>query len=317
MKISETVEDFLLAKQIEEGRAASTVKAYRYDFAFFVQAVGNLDVDCVTPLHVRQFLRVLADRHYTKKGLARKVAALRSFFSHLVFNDLIVKNPMDKIRSPQVRIEESLPKFLAESQMQRVLADTPGLKELGFRRRWRAALIIRLMYATLTRVGEICRVQLKDFDWTKGTLRVRGKGNKERYVPVDADTLTEVQQYLDRTHSSGDLDEYLFHNSGGHPISPRSIQLDLKMTKKLLGLPDSTKFTPHVMRHTGATHLRQRGMDLSELQDLLGHASPSTTRIYAKNDIATLKDHYSHLHPLAAQGKDRQNLGKNPSPLFF
>ncbi len=306
MKISEAVEDFLLAKQIEEGRAGSTVKAYRYDFAFFVHAIGDLDVDRVTPLHIRQFLRVLADRQYTKKGLARKVAALRSFFTHLVFNDIIVKNPMDKIRSPQVRAEEDLPKFLGEVQIQRVLVDTPGLKALGFRRRWRAAMIIRLMYATLTRVGEICRVQLKDLDFHAGTLRVRGKGNKERYVPVDADTLAEVQQYLARTHSAGDPEEFLFHNPGGRSISPRSIQLDLKMTKHLLGIPESTKFTPHVMRHTGATHLRQRGMDLSELQDLLGHASPKTTRIYAKNDITTLKDHYTHLHPLATRVADKQ-----------
>lgn len=306
MKISEAVEDFLLAKQIEEGRAGSTVKAYRYDFAFFIRAIGDLNVDSVTPLHIRQFLRVLADRQYTKKGLARKVAALRSFFTHLVFNDLIVKNPMDKIRSPQVRAEEDLPKFLAESQIQRVLADTPGLKTLGYRRRVRAAMIIRLMYATLTRVGEICRVQLKDLDFNAGVLRVRGKGNKERYVPVDADTLAEVQQYLARTHSAGDPDEFMFRNPGGGSISPRSIQMDLKLTKRLLAIPESTKFTPHVMRHTGATHLRQHGMDLSELQDLLGHASPKTTRIYAKNDITTLKDHYAHLHPLATHAADKQ-----------
>lgn len=306
MKISEAVEDFLLAKQIEEGRAGSTVKAYRYDFAFFIRAIGDLNVDSVTPLHIRQFLRVLADRQYTKKGLARKVAALRSFFTHLVFNDLIVKNPMDKIRSPQVRAEEDLPKFLAESQIQRVLAETPGLKTLGYRRRVRAAMIIRLMYATLTRVGEICRVQLKDLDFNAGVLRVRGKGNKERYVPVDADTLAEVQQYLARTHSAGDPDEFMFRNPGGGSISPRSIQMDLKLTKRLLAIPESTKFTPHVMRHTGATHLRQHGMDLSELQDLLGHASPKTTRIYAKNDITTLKDHYAHLHPLATHAADKQ-----------
>ncbi len=306
MKISEAVEDFLLAKQIEEGRATSTVKAYRYDLAFFVKSVGDLEVDRVSPLHVRQFLHVLADRQYTKKGLARKVAALRSFFNHLLFNDLIIKNPMDKIRSPQVRAEEDLPKFLAEAQIQRVLDDTPRLKDLGFRRRLRATMIIRLMYATLTRVGEICRVQLKDLDFNKGILRVRGKGNKERYVPVDTDTLAKVREYLTRTHSAGDPAEFVFHNPGGRPISPRSIQLDLKMTKTLLGLPESTKFTPHVMRHTGATHLRQRGMDLSELQDLLGHASPKTTRIYAKNDITTLKDHYSHLHPLAARAAGKQ-----------
>ncbi len=305
VKISEAVEDFLLAKQIEEGRAASTVKAYRYDFAFFVHAIGDLDVDRVTPLHVRQFLHVLADRQYTKKGLARKVAALRSFFTHLVFNDLIVKNPMDKIRSPTVRAEEDLPKFLAETQIQRVLADTPGLKELGYRRRIRAAMIIRILYATLTRIGEICRVQLKDLDFTTGILRVRGKGNKERYVPMDPETLAQVQQFLARTHSAGDPEEFLFRNPGGGSISPRSIQLDLKKTKTLLALPESTKFTPHVMRHTGATHLRQHGMDLSELQDLLGHASPKTTRIYAKNDITTLKDHYSHLHPLAARAANK------------
>ena len=300
MKISEVIEDFLLAKQIEEGRSASTVKAYRYDFNFFIHAIGDLDVDRITPFHIRQFLRILAERKYTKKGIARKVAALRSFFTHLVFNDLIVKNPMDKIRSPTLRAEEDLPKFLTESQMLMVLTEIPHLKTLGYRRRMRTAMIIRLMYSTLTRVGEICRVKLKDLDLNAGVLRVRGKGNKERYVPVDASTLQEVKNYLVQTHSGGDPEEYLFHNPSGNPLSPRSIQLDLKLAKHLLGLADGTKFTPHVMRHTGATHLRQRGMDLSELQDLLGHASPKTTRIYAKNDITTLKEHYSRLHPLSA-----------------
>jgi site-specific recombinase XerD len=308
MKILETADDFLLTKEIEEGRSPATVRAYRYDLVMFAAVVGDVEVDHITPLHVRKFLRELAERHYTKKGVGRKIAALRSFFSFLVFNDLIDKNPMDKIRSPQVHAEEDLPKFLPEAQIQRVMSEAPHLRGLGFRRRLRIALVIRLMYATLARVGEVCRLCVKDLDFHAGIVRLRGKGNKERLVPVDEETLVKVVEYMDRAHFTGDPEEYIFHNPSGQAITPRTIQLDLKQAKKLLGLPESTKFTPHVMRHTGATHLRQRGMDLSELQDLLGHASPKTTRIYAKNDITALKDQYTRLHPLASHAAS-ENVG--------
>jgi len=301
MKISETVSDFLMTKEIEEGRAPATVRAYRYDLAMFAGVVGDVEVDRITPLHVRKFLRELADRHYTKKGVGRKIAALRSFFSFLAFNDLVDKNPMNKIRSPQVHAEEDLPKFLPEVQIQRVMKEVPHLNSLGFRRRLRLALVIRLMYATLARVGEVSRLRVRDIDFREGIVRLRGKGNKERLVPVDENTLAAILSYMDRSHFTGDPEECIFHNASGHAVSTRTIQMDLKLAKKLLGFSESTKFTPHVMRHTGATHLRQRGMDLSELQDLLGHASPKTTRIYAKNDITALKDHYARLHPLALE----------------
>lgn len=290
-----------MAKEIEEGRSPSTVRAYRYDLRLFAATVGDIEVTGITPLHIRQFLRVLADRHYTKKAVGRKIAALRSFFSFLHFNDLIDRNPMDKIRNPQVRAEEDLPKFLPEAQIRQILLEVPQLRTLGYHRRLRLTLAIRLMYATLARIGEICRLHVKDIDFHAGIVRLRGKGNKERLVPVDESTLAAVLAYMDKAHFTGGPEESVFHNAAGQSLSPRTIQLDLKQAKHLLGFPEGTKLTPHIMRHSGATHLRQRGMDLSELQDLLGHANPKTTRIYAKNDITTIKDHYIHLHPLATQ----------------
>src|SRR5271157_4603465 len=112
MKISETVGDFLMTKEIEEGRAPSTVRAYRYDLAMFTGVVGDVEVNHITPLHVRKFLRELADRHYSKKGMGRKIAALRPFFSFVTSNHLKKKTPMKKMRSPKEHAEEDPPKSL-------------------------------------------------------------------------------------------------------------------------------------------------------------------------------------------------------------
>ena len=134
-------------------------------------------------------------------------------------------------------------------------------------------------------------------DFIKGYIRLRGKGNKERIVPVDQKTLEIFQEYL-RNRLYYEPDDYLLVNTRGNKLTPRVVQSDIKLIKEKCGFTDSKIITPHVFRHTGATHLRRSGMDISELQDILGHSSPNTTRIYAKNDITKLKQSYSQMHPL-------------------
>jgi len=158
-------------------------------------------------------------------------------------------------------------------------------------------LMIRILYATMARVSELCNIKIRDIDFNEGYIKLRGKGNKQRIVPIDPKTIQIIKEELEN-RIYYEPDDHLLVNTRNKPLNPRVIQGDIKMIKEKCGFPDSKIITPHVFRHTGATHLRRSGMDISELQDILGHSNPNTTRIYAKNDISKIKQSYNSMHPL-------------------
>ncbi|MHA1914788.1 MAG: site-specific tyrosine recombinase/integron integrase [Promethearchaeota archaeon] len=297
-KFSSFIEDFLISKEVEEGCASSTIKAYQYDLKKFINLAG--DVDLKSPMvrqRIRLFLKKIKDLGYTKKGIGRKIASMRSYFKFLTLNEFIDKNPMSTIKSPKIKLEESLPKFLNISDINVIFKHLRDRTLFNSRKSQRYYLIVRLLYSTMARVSELCNIKIRDIDFDRGYLRLRGKGNKERIVPVDQKTLDLFKEYLSN-RITYDSEEYLLVNTRNQKLSPRVVQTDIKSIKEKCGFPDSKIVTPHVFRHTGATHLRRSGMDISELQDILGHSSPNTTRIYAKNDITKLKQSYSTMHPL-------------------
>ena len=295
---SEFVEDFLISKEVEEGCQPSTIKAYKYDLDKFINFVGDIDMNSpVVRQRIRLFLKKIKDLGYTKKGIGRKIASLRSYFKFLTLNEFIEKNPMSTIKSPKIKLEESLPKFLDISDIDILFTKLKDRTLFNSRKSQRYYLIIRVLYSTMARVSELCNIRIRDIDFNEGYIRLRGKGNKERFVPVDKRTLEIFTEYLSN-RITYDPEEYLIVNTRNQRLSPRLVQADIKHIKELCGFPDSKIITPHVFRHTGATHLRRSGMDISELQDILGHSSPNTTMIYAKNDITKLKQSYSTMHPL-------------------
>jgi site-specific recombinase XerD len=297
-KISNFIDDYLVAKEIEEGCASSTIKAYRYDLQKFIEIVGDHEIN--SPFlrqKIRLFLKKLKEKNYTKKAVARKIASLRSFFKFLTINEFIDKNPMSTIKSPKINLEESLPKFLTVSDIEIIFNKLKNRSIFNSRKNERYYLIVRLLYSTMARVSELCSIKIKHVDFDKGYIRLRGKGNKERIVPVDHKTIEILKEYLSN-RIFYNSEDYLLINTRNERLNPRVIQADIKRIKEMCGFPHSKIITPHVFRHTGATHLRRSGMDISELQDILGHSSPNTTRIYAKNDITRLKQSYSMMHPL-------------------
>ena len=297
-KFSDFIDDFLISKEVEEGCAASTIKAYRYDLEKFMELIGDMEVESpVIRQRIRLFLKKLKDKGYSKKGISRKIASLRSYFKFLTLNEFITKNPMSTIKSPKIKLEESLPKFLKISDIEIIFQKLKDRKLFNSRKSERYYLIIRLLYSTMARVSELCNIKIRDVDFEKGYIRLRGKGNKERIVPVDKTTLDIFKESL-RNRISYNNEDHLIVNTRNKKLNPRVVQADIKTIKERCGFPDSKVITPHVFRHTGATHLRRSGMDISELQDILGHSSPNTTRIYAKNDISKLKQSYSMMHPL-------------------
>ena len=297
-KISDFIEDFLIAKEVEEGCASSTIKAYRYDLQKFIELIGDQQIN--SPLlrqKIRLFLKKLNELNYTKKGIGRKIASLRSYFKFLELNEFLSKNPMRTIKTPKIRLEESLPKFLRISDMEEIFNKLKDRRLFNSRKSERYYLIVRLLYSTMARVSELCNIKISDIDFERGYIRLRGKGNKERIVPVDQRTLEIFNEHL-KNRISFDSEEYLLVNTRNQKLNPRVVQTDVKTIKEKCGFSGSKIITPHIFRHTGATHLRRSGMDISELQDILGHSSPNTTRIYAKNDITKLKESYSQMHPL-------------------
>ncbi len=297
-KFSDFIEDFLISKEVEEGCAPSTIKAYQYDLDKFVSLVGDIDMNSpMVRQRIRLFLKKIKDKGYQKKAVARKIATLRSYFKFLTLNEFIVKNPMSTIKSPKIKLEEALPKFLDLSDIGVIFKKLKDRFLFNTKKSQRYYLIVRLLYSTMARVSELCNIKIRDIDFNKGYIRLRGKGNKERIVPVDNKTLDIFKEYLNN-RISYDSDDYLLVNTRHQKLSPRIVQTDIKSIKEKCGFPDSKIVTPHVFRHTGATHLRRSGMDISELQDILGHSSPNTTMIYAKNDITKLKQSYSTMHPL-------------------
>ncbi|MHA2035722.1 MAG: site-specific tyrosine recombinase/integron integrase [Promethearchaeota archaeon] len=297
-KFSDFVEDFLISKEVEEGCATSTIKAYRYDLDKFISLVGDIDMNSpMVRQRIRLFLKKIKDKGYTKKGIGRKIASLRSYFKFLTLNEFIDKNPMSTIKSPKIKLEEALPKFLDLSDIEVIFEKLKDKSLFNSKKSQRYYLIIRLLYSTMARVSELCNIKISDIDFNKGYIRLRGKGNKQRIVPVDNRTLEIFKEYLE-DRISYDSEDFLLVNTRYQKLSPRIVQADIKAIKEKCGFPDSKIVTPHVFRHTGATHLRRSGMDISELQDILGHSSPNTTRIYAKNDITKLKQSYSTMHPL-------------------
>jgi integrase/recombinase XerD len=311
MQLLDIIPDFLIAKEVEEGCSLNTIKAYRYDLILLQKSIGDTELESIKVFHVRKVLKIFHERHYTKKAVARKIACYKSFFDFCLTNEIIEKNPMKVIKSPKIRAEESLPKFLSTDQMKKIfdVLYRENYSKIG---QQRLKVIIPLLYSSMARISEICNLKIRDIDVKRNFIKVRGKGNKERYIPIDKRTMGSLERLIaDRYIFNNVESDYLFVNSRGTPIQPRTIQRDLHDLKEILGFHEDIKITPHVFRHTGATHLRQNGMDISELQDILGHANPNTTRIYAKNDITKIKESYHNFHPLAQEFYTNEINGMN------
>jgi len=309
MKLSEILSDFLIAKEVEEGCSSSTIRAYSYDIKILQRELEDPLLNNIKVFHIRKVLKIFYDKKYTKQSIARKIACYKSFFNFCYENEIISKNPMKAIKSPKIRPEEALPKFLSKQDVREILDFLNGNKDISYTSRMRLTIIIRLLYASMARVSEICSLKILDVDLEQNLIKVRGKGNKERFIPIDLQTANLLKVHIDnRFLITTDRSSFLFVNNRGTQLKPRTIQQDIKNLKYLLGYSEDKKLTPHIFRHTGATHLRQNGMDISELQDILGHSSTNTTKIYAKNDLKRLRKSYSHYHPLEIINEEEKNF---------
>lgn len=256
-----------------------------------------------SPDTIRNFLNHLATKDYSAATMARKIATLRSFYKWAFKRGLADSNPMTAIRTPKQG--KRLPKAISIEQIERLLA-TPGDKDvLGLRDR----AMLETLYSTGIRVSELVGLNVEDLDEAGEAMRVRGKGKKERIVPLGTHALTAIRNYVamvrndprfSRVWGPEPTGKPLFVNKHGQRLSTRSVRRKLDKYLKSAGLdPD---ISPHTLRHSFATHLLENGADLRSVQELLGHQSLSTTQIYTHLTAQRVKEAYNQAHPRAEAG---------------
>lgn len=282
------IEKFIRYLEIEKNFSQHTLLNYKLDLVEAKEFLKDIDVAKVDYLLIRKYLAHLKERNLSSRSIARKLSSLRSFFKFLVRDGYLKNNPADAISSP--KLEKFLPKFLTEPDAVRLIEspDTATLKGL------RDKAILETLYSTGMRISELVSLRQEYIDFIGGTIKVLGKGKKERMVPVGERALRAIRDYL---KNRGIKSEVVFLNKNKKRLGARGIR---KMLDKYIKLA-SLKFhvSPHTFRHSFATHLLDRGADLRSVQELLGHANLSTTQIYTHLTTEKLKSVYEKAHPRA------------------
>ena len=297
MEISATISSFLTHVKVDKGLSSNTVSAYRRDlvkFDVFAQK-RKLSLEAVSRDDLVDFLAGLYGMNLESRTVARHLVTLRNFFRFAQIHELITSDPSINLESPKIR--RSLPGYLRLEEVERLLEQPDSTTALGLRDR----AMLEVLYSTGLRVSELIGLRVSDLDGKVGCVRCIGKGDKERIVPVGRKALLMVEKYLRdaRPKLLGKLrgSPMLFVNRRGVSLSRVGVWKILSGYGKRAGLRVS--LTPHMLRHSFATHLLERGADLRSVQLMLGHADISTTQIYTHVVEERLKQIYKAHHPRA------------------
>ncbi|MCS7258638.1 MAG: tyrosine recombinase XerC [candidate division WOR-3 bacterium] len=288
----EQIDAFLKYLCEERNFSFHTIRSYKVDLGQFLEYLSDRkkhrNLLLVKKEDIRDFLGYLFQYGYDRRSIARKLSTLKSFYKFLVRKKILTLNPARFIKTP--KITKKLPGFLSEYQVQKIL-NIQGNDEKSLRDR----AILEVLYATGIRVSELVGLNVTDVDFADETIRVQGKGNKERIIPLGSYAQKALKEYLavrkDQNNSA------LFLNRRGQRISNRAVQTIVK--RIISRLPEATKTNPHILRHSFATHLLDRGADLRVVQELLGHSSLHATEVYTHVTVEHLKKVYDKAHPRA------------------
>ncbi|MFC1535555.1 tyrosine recombinase XerC [Candidatus Neomarinimicrobiota bacterium] len=292
------IADFLNYVSDERGYSAQTLKAYRHDLDDFATFVMDYDMgqsrelEGIDRLTIRHFMGYLRESGLGSRTVARRLATIKSLFGFLHRTEVIPSNPVIDIRTP--RFERRLPEFLGEEQTSQLM-ELPSVNTMiGIRDK----AILEVFYATGIRLTELTSLTVGAVSFTQKTIRVVGKGNKERIVAFGQPAHDSIGQYLGARRKAGEevnLHSPLFCGRGQKPISPRTVQM--RVRHYMQQIAEARHLSPHLLRHTMATHLLDKGADLMAVKDLLGHASLSTTQVYTHVRPEQMKKLYRQAHP--------------------
>lgn len=320
MRLGQAIEGFLSAVEYEYGYSAHTLRAYRRDLhslAEFLEREGSAAVDDVTTLDLEMLRAWLWNRQQggaAASTLSRNVAALKSFGRWLEHRRTVPGSPASRLRAPKV--PNALPRVLSGDQIDRMLDRAAHRAESGDPAHIRDRAVLELLYAAALRVSEVCELPLDGLDLGERSVRVIGKGDKERVVPLGAPAARALADYLERARprlaarAELEADEEagpaaarresrraLFLGNRGGPLNSSAVYR--LVSRELAGEPGSGPRGPHTLRHTAATHLLDGGADLRVVQEMLGHASLGSTQIYTHVSTERLIQAYRQAHPRA------------------
>jgi integrase/recombinase XerD len=299
--LTELTLDFLAYLELERGLSRNTLEAYRSDLQQFGEFLSSRAVDplAVAPGDLRAYISELSNG-WGHRGAAapatlqRKIACLRSFYRHLRREQILESDPTSELRAPRRRAR--LPKVLSRDEVAHLLAQPRGSSPTALRDR----ALLETMYACGLRASEAISLELSQLDLQDGIVRARGKGSKERLVPIGSKAIHALRAYLDRGRPRlvglGD-GQLVFVNARGGGLSRQGLYKIVQRHARSAGL--ARRMSPHTLRHTFATHLLAGGCDLRSLQEMLGHADIGTTQVYTHLSADRLRDVYFSAHPRA------------------
>jgi integrase/recombinase XerC len=297
-----TIADFLRYISTEKRYSKHTLKAYQNDlqsFSVFLEDVfEHNDLLTVSPVMVRSWVVKMMDEGFSTPSVNRKISTLNSFYRYLIIRGVINTNPVKNIST--LKLAKQLPVFITQEQINTYLEkeiDSTVFSAV------RNKLIIDLLYSTGMRRAELISLTAASVDYANKTLKILGKRNKERLVPLSQKMIVQLQNYLDlKKETFRDASDFLIVTNKGKKAYPKFIY---RIVNSELGGVTSTRKSPHVLRHSFATHLLNNGAELNSIKELMGHASLSATQIYTHTTIEQLKSIYTQAHPRAKLNKRR------------
>lgn len=292
------LDTFFKYLQYEKRLSNRTLETYRFDLGQFIDFINLTyqpdSISEISHIHIRSWMVHLMQQGMVPRTIRVKLSALKTYYKYLMKNELVAQNPMQKIIVPKVG--KNLPVFVEENQM-KYLFDVVEFKN-DFNDQ-RSRLILELLYGTGMRRAELVSIKIEDFDFYKSQLKILGKGNKERLVPIAPYLKKIIENYLSlrKDTFSDSSNSYLFLTDKGKPIYANLVYLTVKKYLSLVSTLE--KRSPHVLRHSFATHLLNNGADLNAVKELMGHANLAATQIYTHNSVKRLQEVYKLAHPKA------------------
>jgi len=289
------IEQFLDYLKGEQGASPLTLKAYKEDLVEFRGFLDKRPKD-IDNHDIRSFLAFLHHKRLKKSSIARKLATVRSFFKFLHREGFISKNPARLVSTPKV--PKNLPRFLSVDEVFSLVEKPQGDTFAATRDK----AILELLYSSGLRVAELTSLDISDLDIKETLVRVKGKGMKERIIPIGSKAMNAIRNYLPERISLKKKSQALFLNIRGGRLTQRSVRRIVVHYSRMINLNSDPG--PHTLRHTFATHLLHEGADLRSIQELLGHSSLSTTQRYTHVDIGHLMEVYDKAHPMAKESEE-------------
>ncbi|TNE82133.1 MAG: integrase [Bacteroidetes bacterium] len=279
----------------EKKYSLHTLEAYRNDLtqfnSFLLSEFDLHDISQVKATHIRSFIAQLMDDGISARSVNRKLSALQSYFKYAIRREELEVNPMKKIQGPKTA--KRLPVYVEKEPMQVLLdelqepdGEWPAIRD---------QVVLELLYGTGMRLSEALNLKHSDIHFEQNTLKVLGKRNKERIIPVHADLIGLLRQYIQQKNELGFVEDKLLVTNKGQAAYPKLVYTIVK--RNLAMVSTQQKRSPHVLRHTYATHLLDNGADLNAIKELLGHSNLAATQVYTHNSIERLKEVYKQAHP--------------------